>query len=100
MAHKHFTKICSCGTVLGQCRCMSKDKTIITVENGCPKCKAKDVGNTKTQGSQNEINVLIASCTSHRACHSAEHNPEEGRIHGYCIVCGVPWPCEPAKKFM
>lgn len=36
----------------------------------------------------------IAQLAAHRAVHSAEHNPEAGRIHGYCLVCGVPWPCE------
>ena len=40
----------------------------------------------------------VAVLTAHRACHSAEHNPEAGRIHGYCIVCGVPWPCDYAGQ--
>jgi len=35
----------------------------------------------------------IAQMVAHRACHSAEHDPENGKIHGWCIVCGVPWPC-------
>jgi hypothetical protein len=42
----------------------------------------------------------IAAATAHRACHSAEHNAEQGRLHGYCIVCGVPWPCETAEFFL
>lgn len=41
----------------------------------------------------------LVSALAHRACHSAEHNPKEGRLHGYCIICGVPWPCETAKQF-
>lgn len=36
----------------------------------------------------------VAQLTAHRACHAAEHDPLHGRIHGYCVVCGVPWPCE------
>ena len=40
----------------------------------------------------------VAQLTAHRATHAAEHNPSQGRIHGYCIVCGVPWPCEYAGK--
>jgi hypothetical protein len=40
----------------------------------------------------------IAQLTAHRACHSAEHDPANGRLHGYCVVCGVPWPCEYAGK--
>ena len=35
----------------------------------------------------------VAQLLAHRACHAAEHNPAEGRIHGYCMVCGIPWPC-------
>lgn len=36
----HFITKCQCGTVLGQCRCYSKDKIESIVPNGCPKCKA------------------------------------------------------------
>ncbi len=39
----------------------------------------------------------VAMITAHRACHSAEHDPLNGKIHGYCMVCGVPWPCEYAN---
>lgn len=42
----------------------------------------------------------IAAATAHRACHSAEHDPAHGRLHGFCIVCGIPWPCETAKTFI
>ncbi len=30
----------------------------------------------------------------HRAVHSAEHDPANGRLHGYCLLCGVPYPCD------
>jgi hypothetical protein len=40
----------------------------------------------------------VAQLTAHRACIGAEHCPEQGRIHGYCIVCGVPWPCDYAGQ--
>jgi hypothetical protein len=36
----------------------------------------------------------VAQLTAHRACIGAEHNPAQGKLHGYCVVCGVPWPCE------
>lgn len=42
----------------------------------------------------------IAAAIAHRVCHSAEHDPEHGKLHGYCIVCGLPWPCETAKTFL
>lgn len=37
---------------------------------------------------------------AHRACHAAEHDPQNGKLHGYCMVCGVPWPCDTAKYFL
>lgn len=42
----------------------------------------------------------IAAATAHRACLGVEHAPENGRVHGDCIVCGVPWPCETASKYL
>ena len=39
-----------------------------------------------------------AQCIAHRACCGSEHNPAEGKLHGYCVVCGVPWPCEYVGK--
>ena len=30
----------------------------------------------------------------HRAVHAAEHDPQNGRLHGYCLLCGVQYPCE------
>lgn len=43
---------------------------------------------------------MIAAATTHRACCGTEHDPLNGRLHGYCVVCGVDWPCETAKFFM
>lgn len=42
----------------------------------------------------------LAAAQAHRKCHPAEHNPDEGKFNGYCIVCSVPWPCETAQYFM
>jgi len=36
----------------------------------------------------------VAQLTAHRACCGTEHDPANGKLHGYCVVCGVPWPCE------
>lgn len=36
----------------------------------------------------------IAQITAHRACCGTEHDPVNGKLHGYCVVCGIPWPCE------
>jgi len=40
----------------------------------------------------------IAQITAHRACCGSEHNPAQGKFHGHCVVCGVPFPCEYAGK--
>lgn len=42
----------------------------------------------------------IASAIAHRACCGTENNPSIGKLHGYCVVCGVPWPCDTAKAFL
>lgn len=42
----------------------------------------------------------IAAAVAHRACCGTEHDPAQGKLHGYCVVCGVPWPCETAAQFL
>lgn len=44
------------------------------------------------------LSERIAQIAAHRACCGTEHNPAEGKLHGYCVVCGVPWPCDYAGK--
>ncbi len=29
----------------------------------------------------------------HRPCTGVEHNPNDGKQHGYCVRCVEPWPC-------
>jgi len=43
---------------------------------------------------------MIAAAIAHRACCGSEHDPSVGKFHGYCVVCGVPWPCETASAFL
>lgn len=40
----------------------------------------------------------VAQLLAHRACGGVEHDPMNGKLHGYCVVCLVPWPCEYAGK--
>ncbi|MBP1626917.1 MAG: hypothetical protein H6Q00_1392 [Holophagaceae bacterium] len=44
--------------------------------------------------------IELAAALAHRACCNEEHDPEHGKIAGFCVVCGVPWPCETAKTFL
>jgi hypothetical protein len=41
-----------------------------------------------------ELLERVAQLIAHRACCGTEHDPQQGKLHGYCVVCGVPWPCE------
>ena len=40
----------------------------------------------------------VAQITAHRACHNQEQDLPNGKVAGYCIVCGVPWPCQYAGR--
>ena len=37
----HYVTKCSCGKIISQCRCPSKDKTVIVVPDGCDECKKR-----------------------------------------------------------
>lgn len=47
-----------------------------------------------------EVSADFAAALAHRACCGSEHDPAQGKHHGYCVVCGVPWPCETAQYFI
>jgi hypothetical protein len=47
-----------------------------------------------------DLNNRIAAAIAHRACCGVEQNLPNGKLHGYCVVCGVPWPCETAQSFI
>ena len=44
--------------------------------------------------------AMRAACAAHRACCGIEADNSQGKIHGYCVVCGVPWPCKTAQFFL
>ncbi|MFL6427864.1 MAG: hypothetical protein ACJ71S_06440 [Acidobacteriaceae bacterium] len=39
-----------------------------------------------------------AQLIAHRVCCGTEADPLQGKLHGYCVVCGVPWPCSYASQ--
>lgn len=51
-------------------------------------------------GAEPSLETKIAAATAHRGCCGTEHDPSQGKLHGYCVVCGVPWPCDTAKAYM
>lgn len=42
----------------------------------------------------------LVAALAHRVCCGLEHDPANGKLHGDCVVCGVPWPCDTAKAFL
>lgn len=63
-----------------------------------PTEKTATVGDVPIERSGN-VAILTAACAAHRACCGREDDGK-GLIHGYCVVCGVPWPCDVAKVFV
>lgn len=43
---------------------------------------------------EEERSERLLQMIAHRVCCGTEHNPLSGKLHGYCVVCGVPWPCK------
>jgi len=81
------------------------------LQYGCKiyaRIETREVSNTSVKDATSEVqspcnsslSVLIASAAAHRACCGAEHDPKNGKLHGYCVVCGVPWPCETARRYL
>lgn len=56
--------------------------------DNCPDCARKD----------DALIERTAQIIAHRACAGSEHDPQNGKIHGFCVVCVDSWPCEYAGK--
>jgi hypothetical protein len=47
------------------------------------------------QERQNKVDPeRLAQMIAHRACCGSEHDPQNGKLDGCCVVCGTPWPCD------
>lgn len=73
----------------------------------CPLCSERElwermVSNMEKflKNNRHDLENKVAAALAHRACCGTEHDPENGKLHGYCVVCGVEWPCETAKMFL
>lgn len=42
----------------------------------------------------------IASAVAHRVCTGVEHDAQNGKLHGCCVICGISWPCPTAEQFL
>ena len=62
--------------------------------------RAFDQARSEDEATDDRVAILTAAALAHRACCGTEHNPEQGKLHGCCVVCGVPWPCDTAKQFL
>lgn len=56
---QHFITKCSCGNVIAQCRCPSKDKTVNVIERGCERCHVREVAFTQLQNGQAAIAPIV-----------------------------------------
>lgn len=56
----HWINKCSCGTVLGQCRCMG-DKVVTILEKGCDKCHLNNASVEYLPNSAAEWKITDAS---------------------------------------
>lgn len=82
----------------------SEDESVISNEAGLSFVVSKGsqehiLGAGEKMKEQMQMNK-IAAATAHRVCCGTEHDPQNGKLHGYCVVCGVPWPCETAQLFL
>jgi len=80
-----------------------KDKTVEVIakaDHSTALRRAKAEG--RQEGKEYALNeaAMRAGCAAHRACCGIEADNSQGKIHGYCVVCGVPWPCETAQFFL
>lgn len=66
----------------------------------CHISTARRILASQDTGGGEEIKIMVASATAHRACHNQEQDVNNGKLGGYCIVCGVPWPCETAQTYL
>ena len=85
----------ACGMLLME-SVADKDNTIVELWGWMQAERAK----VERVEAHAELNILIASATAHRACTGTEHNPQNGKLHGCCVVCGVQWPCETGKIYL
>ena len=68
---------------------------------------AAGISSPRLTGSACPIDAMLdamltrtAAAIAHRVCIYQEHDPANGKVHGCCVVCGDPWPCETAKQFL
>jgi len=76
------------------------DEVILRADHDAALRRAKADG--RQEGKEYALNeaAMRAGCAAHRACCGIEADNSQGKIHGYCVVCGVPWPCETAQFFL
>lgn len=60
--------------------------------------RPREPSDAANKSATDKLLELTAQIAAHRGCCGTEHDPANGKLHGYCVVCGVPWPCEYAGK--
>jgi hypothetical protein len=54
-ASEHYIEKCSCGKVIGQCRCSTENKVVKITENGCPDCNKNK--NNFSQSTETHVKI-------------------------------------------
>lgn len=62
-------------------------------EDSCAAWAEVVIRNSQIEHLQAEV-ARLTQLVGHRACLGVEHDPENGKIHGLCVICGVPFPCD------
>ena len=57
-------------------------------------CGGRDCPSDKPSTRDEALTERTAQLIAHRVCCGTEHDPLNGKLHGYCVVCGVCWPCQ------
>jgi len=91
-----FSNACTPELIIALCDELDKAQARVTVLE-----RAIDaIRKAASKGEARRIAIQVSAATAHRACCGTEHDPANGKLHGYCVVCGVPWPCDTAKAFL
>lgn len=67
MSNGHTKKVCSCGALISQCRCMSHDKQVEIVQKGCKRCRGEASGAIPSESISGDtmVDATLVSAPAH-----------------------------------
>jgi len=93
--HGHFVDRCSCGIIVNQCRCMSADKTLTVIKNGCIDCRMNPVclGCGKTGVDLSAKDQLCIYCFDGESRPEGDYSDEKVHVCDDCKRDHCPLHC-------